>query len=326
MRRRHFIQLIGGAAVVRPRSSMGQSSTTPVVGILMATSQTQASAWTQAFQHGLQKLGYVEHRNIEIALRYSEGDNARLPGLAEELVRLEPKVILTTSVLSTRAAQQATAAIPIVNPMLVEPVELGFAATYARPGGQVTGILVSLDTLPGKLLEIGLEVIPGATKVGFLNDASNPPLSIVARHLEAAAAALGITLIQSDVYKVDDLEAALQRLSHEHVELVFVPQSPFLFTERSRIATLAIAVHLPSLCAFREYVEEGGLISYSVNNRENYRRAATFIDKILRGAKPGELPIELPTKLELVVNLKTAKALGITIPPAFIVRADEVLE
>jgi putative ABC transport system substrate-binding protein len=142
----------------------------------------------------------------------------------------------------------------------------------------------------------------------------------VARHVEAAAASLNITLIQSDVHSVDDLDVALQRLSHEHVGLVFVPQSPFFFTERSRIAALAIAAHLPTLYAFREHVEEGGLISYSINIRENYRRAATFIDKILRGAKPGELPIELPTTQE------TAKTLGITIPPALLVRADEVIE
>jgi putative ABC transport system substrate-binding protein len=145
---------------------MGQSSTTPVVGILMSTSQTQASAWIRAFQRGLQELGYVAHRDIEIAPRYSEGDNARLPGLAEELVRIEPKVILTTSVLSTRAAQQATAVVPIVNPMLVEPVEFGFAANYERPGGQVTGILVSLDTLLGKLLEIGLEAFLVPPRLG----------------------------------------------------------------------------------------------------------------------------------------------------------------
>jgi putative ABC transport system substrate-binding protein len=153
-----------------------------------------------------------------------------------------------------------------------------------------------------------------------LYDISNPQLAVVARHVEAAAASLNITLIQSDVHSVDDLDVALQRLSHEHVGLVFVPQSPFFFTERSRIAALAIAAHLPTLYAFREHVEEGGLISYSINIRENYRRAATFIDKILRGAKPGELPIELPTTQE------TAKTLGITIPPALLVRADEVIE
>ena len=305
---------------------MGQSSTAPVAGILMVTSQTQAAVWIKAFLGGLQELGYVEHRNIEIAPRYSDGDNARLPGLAEELVRLEPKVILTTSVLSTRAVQQATAAVPIVHPMLVEPVEFGFAANYSRPGGQVTGILEYLDTLPGKQLEIGLEAIPGATKVGFLYDTSNPPMAVVFRHVEAAAASLNIKLIRSDVYRADDLDGALDRLSHEHVGFVFVPQDALFYTERSRIATLAIAANLPTLYAFREHVEAGGLISYSINIPENYRRAATFIDKILRGAKPGELPMEFPTKLELVVNLKTAKRLGITIPPALLVRADEVIE
>jgi putative ABC transport system substrate-binding protein len=326
MTRRLFIKLIASVAIFWPRAS-GAQSTKPVVGILIPSSQMASSAWVQAFQDGLQELGYVAHRDIEIAVRYSEGDNARLPRLAEELVRLEPKVILATSVLSVRAVLQSTAAIPIVNPVLVEPVAFGFAVNDARPGGQVTGILASLDTLPGKQLEIGLEAIPGVSEVGFLNDASNPTLATnVIPHVEAAAASLKITLVQSDVYSADDLNVALQRLSHEHVGLVFVPQSPLFFTERSRIAALAVAEHLPTLYGFREHVEEGGLISYNINMRENFRRAATFIDKILRGAKPGDLPIELPTKLELVVNLKTAKALGITIPLALLFRADEVIE
>ena len=327
MRRRHFIQLIGSAALVRPRLSAAQSSTKPVVGILMSVSQSAASAWIQAFEDGLQELGYIVPRDIDIAVRYSEGDNARLPGLAEELVHLKPKVILTTSVLSTRTAQQATAAIPLVNALLVDPIGFGFAASIAHPGGQVTGILASLDTLPGKQLEIGLEAIPGVNKVGFLNDATNPALAAgVTPPVEAAAASLKIKLIHSDIYSADDLDTALQSLSHEHVGLVFVPQSPLFFTERSRIAALAIATHLPTLYGFREHVERGGLISYNINVRENFRRAAAFIDKIMKGTKPENLPIELPTKLELVVNLKTAKTLGITIPPALLVRADEVIE
>jgi putative tryptophan/tyrosine transport system substrate-binding protein len=326
MRRRRFIQLIGSSAFVRPRLSVAQSSTKPVVGILMSVSQTAAAAWIQAFEDGLQELGYIVPRDIDIAVRYPEGDNARLPGLAEELVHLKPKVILTTSVLSTRAAQQATAAIPLVNAILVDPIGFGFAASIAHPGGQVTGILASLDTLQGKQLEIGGEAIHGVTKVGFLYDTSNPPLATVARQLETAAASLNIMFVRADVSAAEDLDVALQSLSHEHVGLVFVPQSPLFFTERSRIAALAIATHLPTLYGFREHVEGGGLISYNISIRENFRRAATFIDKIMKGTKPEDLPIELPSKLELVVNLKTAKTLGITIPPALLVRADEVIE
>ena len=190
----------------------------------------------------------------------------------------------------------------------------------------MTGILASLDTLPGKQLEIGREAIHGVTKVGFLYDTSNPPLATVARQLETAAASLNIMFVRADVSAAEDLDVALQSLSHEHVGLVFVPQSPSFFTERSRIAALAIATHLPTLYGFREHVERGGLISYNINMRENFRRAAAFIDKIMKGTKPENLPIELPTKLELVVNLKTAKTLGITIPPALLVRADEVIE
>jgi len=202
----------------------------------------------------------------------------------------------------------------------------GFAANVARPGGQVTGILVSLDTLPGKQLEIGREAVHGVTKIGFLYDTSNSALAIVAQRLEAAAASLNIMFVRADVSSPHDLDAALQSLSREHVGLVFVPQSPLFFTERSRIAALAIAAHLPTLYGFRQHVEAGGLISYNINTRENFRRAATFIDRIMKGTKPGDLPIELPTKLEFVINLKTAKTLGITIPPALLVRADEVIE
>jgi putative tryptophan/tyrosine transport system substrate-binding protein len=326
MRRRHFIQLIGSAAVVRPQASMSQSSTTPVVGILMVTSQTQAAPLIEAFQDGLQELGYVRHRDIEIAVRYAEGDTARFSRLAEELVHLNPKVILPGSTLSTRAVQHASAAIPIVNPLLYEPVALGFAASYARPGGQVTGILVSVETLPGKQLEIALEAIPGVTKVGFLYDATNPFTAIPARHLEAAGASRNVTFVRAEVSSADDLDIALKRLSDEGVGLVYVPQDPLFFNERSHIAALAIAMHLPTLYGFREHVEEGGLISYSFNIRENYRRAATFIDKILRGAKPGDLPVEQPTKFKLVINLKTAKTLGLTVPPSLLARADEVIE
>lgn len=325
MTRRDFVALVA-IATLRSQASTAGSPARQIVGILMPTSEMVASAWVQALQDGVREIGQPSDRDIEIKCRFSEGDNSRLPTLAEELVRLEPNIVVTASILSTRAVQQVTTAIPIVNPLLVEPVLMGFAVSEARPGGQVTGILASVESLPGKQLEIGLELIPSLTRVGFLFDASNPPLATVAQHVQAAAASLNITFIRSDVHGVDDLGVALQRLSREDVGLVFVPQSPFFFTERSRISAAAIAARLPTLYGFRERVMEGGLISYNIDIRENFWRTATFVDKILKGAKPRELPIELPTKLELVVNLKTARILGIAVPPALLTRADEVIE
>jgi putative tryptophan/tyrosine transport system substrate-binding protein len=326
MRRRAFLAFIGSAIIASPRAAMAQSARRPVVAGLFAGSQTTGAPWLQAFQAGFRELGYVEGRDIDIVWQYADGDTARFPGLAEKLIALDPKVIVTTSVLSTKAVQQKTATIPIVQPMLADPIGLGFAASYAHPGGQITGILITLDSLPGKQLEIGAEAIPGLATVGFLNNANNSGLAMVKRNEEAAAASRNITLIYADVHGADDLNNALQKLSNEHVGLVFVPQDPLFFSERRQIAALAIAAHLPTLYAFREHVEEGGLMSYSVNIRDNYRYAATFVDKILKGAKPGDLPIELPRELELAINLKTAKALGLTIPPLLLARADEVIQ
>jgi putative ABC transport system substrate-binding protein len=214
-----------------------------------------------------------------MAFRYADGDNARLPAFAEELVRLAPRVIVTDSRLSSLEVKKASATIPIVSPFLTDPTGLGLAASDARRGGQVTGILFTLDSLPGKQLEIALEIIPGAKKIGVLSNATNPTQAIPRRNTEAGAAALAIKLVSAEVRGAGDLDAAFQALAGERVDFVSVFPDSLLFIERRRIATLAIGAKLPTLFAFREHVEAGGLLSYRVDARESNRRAATYVDR-----------------------------------------------
>jgi len=249
-----------------------------------------------------------------------------LPLLANELVRLKPDVIVTGSTEAVFAAKQATAAIPIVSTALTDPVAFGLVESQARPGGQVTGILITLDGLPGKQLELLLELVPGATRIGMLFNSRNRTHTVSQRDAKAAANALGVTLVPVDIRAANELNAGFQTFVRERVELVLMLADALFMSERRQIADLAAAAQLLSIYTFREYAVAGGLISYGVNLRESNRRAAAYVDKILKGSKPADLPVEFPTKLEMVINLKTAKALGITIPPLVLARADEVIE
>jgi len=249
-----------------------------------------------------------------------------LPLLANELVRLKPDVIVTGSTEAVFAAKQATAAIPIVSTALTDPVAFGLVESQARPGGQVTGILITLDGLTGKQLELLLELVPGATRIGMLFNSRNRTHTVSQRDAKAAANALGVTLVPVDIGAANELNAGFQTFVRERVELVLMLADALFMSERRQIADLAAAAQLLSIYTFREYAVAGGLISYGVNLRESNRRAAAYVDKILKGSKPADLPVEFPTKLEMVINLKTAKALGITIPPVVLARADEVIE
>jgi putative tryptophan/tyrosine transport system substrate-binding protein len=327
MKRRKFITLLGGAAAAWPLVPRAQTlRQRPLVGLLQVQSLTYSARYTSEFLRGMAELGYVEGRNIDFERRYADGDLQRLPTLANELVKLKPDVIMTSTTAAALASMQATQTIPIVAATMVDPVGFGLAASEARPDGNVTGILISLDTLPGKQLAFGLELVPRAAKVGVLLNALNPTTAIYRAGLEAAAATLPIKLVPFEVRGGDDLNAAFQEFVHEQVELVFVAQDSLLLSERVRLATLATAAHLPTVYGLREHVEAGGLICYGINVAENFRRSGTFVDKILKGAKAGDLPIELPTRLDLLVNLRTAKSIGLVIPESFLVRADEVIE
>jgi len=335
MRRREFITLLGGAAAAWPlaaRALLGGaismqtpplalaeiSGRRPLIAVLVGGSSTLSSRYVSGLAQGMQELGYVEGRDFDIVYRYAEGDLTRLSELADELVRLRPDVVVSGTTGGILAVKQAAPGIPIVGVALTDPVGFGLAASHARPGGQVTGILITLDTLPGKQLELVLEVMRGATRIGLLGSTVNPISAVTRRNAESAAAALGVKLVPVEVRSPDDFDRAFRTLQDERVEIVLVLQEAMFLSERRRIGALAAAARLPTMYSFREHVVDGGLMSYGTSLRDIYRRTATYVDKILKGAAP--------TKLELVVNLATAKAIGLMIPESFLVRADEVIE
>ena len=239
----------------------------------------------------MQELGHVAGRDVDIVYRYTDGDLARLPALVDELVRLKPEVVITSNTQAAIAMRQATAAIPIVAVNVTDPVGFGLVASHARPGGNVTGILATVDTLPEKQLALFAEIVPGIAKMGMLLNAGFQAHTIQRKGAEAAAAALAIKLAVVEVRLPDDLDAAFQSLARERLNGVLVLQDPMFLIERQRIAVLAIAARLPTMFGFREHVDAGGLMSYGVNLRANFRRAADYADKILKGTKPSDLPV-----------------------------------
>jgi putative ABC transport system substrate-binding protein len=330
MRRRDVITLLGGAAAALPSFvALAQVPTKhPLIALLFARAETVTQQLRSGFARGMQELGYVEGRDYVVEDRYADGDLARLPAIVEELVRLKPDVIVTGTTVGARAVKRVTGTIPIVGASLTDPVGFGLAASLARPGDQVTGILLTSDSptfSAQKRLELALEVVPGARKIGLLVNVSNQSNAVYRRNLEAAAAARAVQLVPSEVRASDDLDAVFQALTRGHVEFVVVLEDGLFVSEHRRIVTLAAAARLPALYAYREFVDAGGLMTYGVNLRESWRRAATFVDKIINGAKPADLPIEQPT-FELVINMKTAKALGLTIPQSQLLRADELID
>jgi putative ABC transport system substrate-binding protein len=328
MRRREFIALLVVLAALRPVITPAQVSTKrPLIAVFIGASQAASQRWVSGFPQGLQELGYVEHRDYEIEYRYAAGDLTRTRVLMDELIRLGPNVIVAGSITAAVEAKQATAIIPIVGTAFsADPTSLGLAETLAHPKGNVTGIFGNLDSLVGKQLELGFELMPGAKRVGMLVNVSNKASAMLRQAAESAVGVMAATLFPIEVEAPADIDAAFQALQRERVNIVIVPTDPTFLSERRRIAELASRAQLPVVYGLREHVEDGGLISYGIDLRENWRRTAAYVDKILKGAKPADLPIERPTKFELVVNLKAAKAIGLTIPESFLVRADEVIE
>jgi len=327
MKRRDFIGGVAVVAALRPVGGIAQvASRRPLVVYLVGGSRSATDRYFGGFSQGMRELGYVAGNNYAFDGRYADGDLARVPALVEELVDLKPDVIVSGTMAGVRAAKKLTDTIPIVSPSLVDPVGFGFAASHARPGGNVTGVLLTVEDLPSKQLALTVELVPGARKVGVLVNVNNPNNPPQRRNMEIAAQALGVALFAAEVALPEDLYAAFQTLAREEVKAVLAPIDAMLLSERKRIALFAAAVHLPTVFTAREHVEDGGLMSYGVDLRETWRRMATFVDKILKGAKPGDLPIEFPTKLELVINLTAAKAVGLTVPSTLLARADEVIE
>jgi len=303
-----------------------QPKKVPRIGFLATVSPSTISDRVEAFRQGLRELGYVEGKNIVIEWRYAEGKADRLPGLAAELVRLKVEVIITAGAPATRRAKEATVTIPIVMTNDGDPVGTGFVASLARPGGNITGLSTLAPELSGKQLELLKEIVPKLSRVAVLGTSTRPGNAQSLREIELAARAFGVKLQYLDVLDPKDIETAFRAASKERADAVLVLNSPVLISQRTQIADLAVKSRLPAMYYRREYVEDGGLMSYGVNLSHLARRAATYVDKILKGAKPADLQVEQPTKFELIINLQAAKQIGITIPPNVLARADKVIK
>jgi putative tryptophan/tyrosine transport system substrate-binding protein len=303
-----------------------QPTKVPRIGYLALISLSSIPGRIGAFRQGLRELGYVEGKNIVIEWRSAEGKPDRLPALAAELVRLKVDAIVTAGPPSTRSAKQATATIPIVMAFDDDPIGSGFVASLARPGGNVTGLSALSPEISGKQRELLKEIAPKLSRVAVLGNATNPGSPQALREINFAADALGVQLQYLEVGAPKDIETAFQAASKEHANAVLVVSAAVLLSQRRQIVDLAVKSRLPAIYNRPEYVEDGGLVFYGVSYTDLARRAATYVDKILKGAKPADLPVEQPIKFEFIINLKAAEQIGITIPPNVLARADKVIK
>ena len=302
-----------------------QPTKTPRLGFLSASSLSAVSARIEAFRQGLRELGYIEGKNIVIEWRSAEGQADRGPSLAAELVRLKVDIIVTAGGPANRAAKEATATIPIVMTNEFDPVGSGLVASLARPGGNITGLSTLAPEISGKRLEILKEVVPKLSRVAIFGASTYPGFAQVLAETELAAAALKVKLQYQDILERKDIEAAFRAATKGHVNAVLMLASTALIAYRTQIAELAIKNRLPASYLTAEFVDDGGLMSYGVSANDLFRRAATYVDKILKGRTPADLPVEQPMKFEFIINLKAAKQIGLTVPPNVLVRADRVI-
>ena len=323
MKRREFIGLLGGTAAW-PLTASAQRAEGKLVTIGILAIEPWPSI--DAFRHALDARGYIEGKNVRFVYRYAKGHNERLPELANELVGLNVDVIFTWRTDAVLAAKQATATIPIVMGVIGDPIGSGIVTNLARPGGNITGCSLRVAELEGKRLQLLKEVVPGLSRVAILLNPTNHYMPLVRESVRKGAEVLHLSLAFYEVYDTITLDAAFVTLTKDRPNAFLVPADTFLVSQRSRIARFAIENKLPSIYTFREYIEAGGLIAYAPNYPDLFRRAASYVDKILKGAKPGELPIERPNTFQLFVNLKTARALGLTVPPKLLAIADEIIE
>jgi len=318
--------LLGGAVATWPLAARAQQpAQLPTIGFLGASTPAIMGQWVAAFVQRLRELGWIEGRTIAIEYRWAEGRSARANEIAAEFVRLKVDVIVTHSAELVVAAKQATSVIPIVFGLAADPVGSGLVASLARPGGNVTGLSVQGTDLAGKRFELLREIVPGLRWLAVIANAGASGAVLEMREAQAAARALGLEVATPEIRRAEDIVPAFEALNG-HAQALYVASDPLLYANRVRINTLALGARLPTMHATREYVEAGGLMSYGANYPDLFRRAGDYVDKILRGAKPADLPVEQPTKFDLVVNLITAKVLGLTVPPTVLARADEVIE
>ena len=325
MRRREFITLLGGAVAWPLAARAQQPAKLPTIGLLGATTPLVESQRVAAFVQRLRELGWIEGRTVAIEVRWAEGRNERFAEIAAEFVRLKVDVIFTHGTASVIAAKQATAVIPIVFASVGDPVGTGLVASLARPAGNLSGLSNLLPDIATKRLELLREVVPNLRRLAIIANVDNPATVLSMREVQVTAPTLGLDVATSEIRRAEDIAPAFEALKGR-AEALFVLPDPLVNTNRVRINTLALGARLPTMHGLREYVEAGGLMSYGPSVPDQYRRAADYVDKILRGTKPGDIPVEQPTKFDLVINLTTAKALGLTIPESFLSRADEVIE
>jgi putative ABC transport system substrate-binding protein len=326
MRRRELIRLLGGAVaawpLVAPAQQVGKP---PVIGFLGASTSAAASQWTAAFVQRLRELGWIEGRTVAIQYRWAEGRAERFAEIAEEFVKLKVDVVATYGTPGTAAAKQATSTIPIVFASVGDPIGAGVVASLARPGGNVTGLSNQTADLVGKRLDLLREVVPGLRRLAILVNIGNPTVVLEMGEVKAAARTFGLDAAAFEIRRAEDIVPTFEALKGR-VDALYIPPDALVLSSRVNVNTLATAARLPTIYGSSEYVEAGGLMSYGPNFPDLFRHAADFVDKILRGAKPGDLPVEQPTKFDLVVNMVTAKTLGLTVPQALLARADQVIE
>jgi len=298
----------------------------PRIGFLSGVSQPAISARTEAFSQGLRDLGYIEGKNIIIEWRYADGKFERLNALAAELVRLKTDIIVSAAPIVTRPLKEATKTIPIIMAFDDDPIGNGFVASLARPGGNITGLSNLSPEISGKQIEILKETLPKLERVAVLGSSNRPGNAQSVKEIELAAAVFRVKLLYVDVQNFADIEPAFRTVGRGRADSAIVLGGPVINSRRNQVANLAVKNHLPTISPRGEFVEAGGLMTYGSNVNELFRRAATYVDKILKGAKPADLPVEQPTKFELVINLKTAKQIGLTIPPNVLARADKVIK
>jgi ABC-type uncharacterized transport system substrate-binding protein len=325
VRRREFITLLGGAAAWPLAARAQQPAKLPSVGYLGSATPATQGQWAAAFVQRLRELGWIEGRTIAVEYRWAEGRDQRAAEIAAEFVQRKVDVIVTSGTSMVLAAKQATSVIPIVFTATGDPVSTGLITSLARPGGNITGLSNQLPDLVGKRLELLREVVPGLGRLALLANVGNPVIMLEIGHVQAAARTLGLEVIPLEIRRGEDIVPAFEALKGR-AQALYVCGEPLVTTNRVRINTLALAARLPIMHSVREYVEAGGLMSYGPNFPDLWRRAADYVDKILHGAKPADIPVEQPIKFDLIINITTAKALGLEMPPMLLARADEVIE
>ena len=325
MRRREVITLIGGAAAWPLAARAQQPGKLPTIGILGSGTPAGQGQWYAGFVQRLRELGWTEDRNVAIEYRWAEGRDERFAEITAEFIRRKVAVIVTSGNSAIAAAKQATSVIPIVFAVAGDPVGTGLVENLARPGGNATGLSAQGTDTTGKRLELLREVVPGLRRLAVLAHVGSSYAALEMREVATMARPLGLDPTALEIRSAQDIAPAIEAVKGR-VQAVYVVTDTFAYVQRIRIHTLTLAAQLPTMHGFREYVEAGGLMSYGANFPDLWRRAAVYVDKILKGAKPADLPVEQPTKFDLAINLVTAKALGLDVPPSLLVRADEVIE